>query len=196
MSEKTNIENNVPEQEQAISAEEMVATDVEQAQPMEAEEEEGYAVSDVDSRKLSDKYAKLMGENGKTRTKLTGLFRDWFLDYASYVILERAVPYIDDGLKPVQRRILHSMRRMYDGSRIKVANIVGHTMQFHPHGDASIYETMVRLTRGYAALLHPLVDSKGSFGKQYSSDMKYAASRYTEAKLSKLSPGRPAIRSR
>ncbi|MBO7198171.1 MAG: hypothetical protein J6V28_05180, partial [Tidjanibacter sp.] len=76
-----------------------------------------------------------MGENGKARTKLTGLFRDWFLDYASYVILERAVPYIDDGLKPVQRRILHSMRRMYDGSRIKVANIVGHTMQFHPHGD-------------------------------------------------------------
>ena len=180
MSEKTNIENNVPEQEQAISAEEMVATDVEQAQPMEAEEEEGYAVSDVDSRKLSDKYAKLMGENGKTRTKLTGLFRDWFLDYASYVILERAVPYIDDGLKPVQRRILHSMRAMYDGSRIKVANIIGHTMQYHPHGDASIGDALVQL--GQKNLL---IDTQGNWGNILTGDGA-AAPRYIEARLSKF----------
>ena len=142
--------------------------------------EETLDVKEVDSRKLSDKYAKLMGEGGKARTKLTGLYRDWFLDYASYVILERAVPYIDDGLKPVQRRILHSMRRMYDGSRIKVANIVGHTMQFHPHGDASIGDALVQL--GQKNLL---IDTQGNWGNILTGDGA-AAPRYIEARLSKF----------
>ena len=144
------------------------------------QESEEYEVSEVNADKLSDKYAKLMGENGKTKTKLTGLFRDWFLDYASYVILERAVPYIDDGLKPVQRRILHSMRRMYDGSRIKVANIVGHTMQFHPHGDASIGDALVQL--GQKDLL---IDTQGNWGNILTGDGA-AAPRYIEARLSKF----------
>ena len=77
--------------------------------------------------------------------QLTGMYQNWFLDYASYVILERAVPHINDGLKPVQRRILHSMKRLEDGRFNKVANIVGHTMQFHPHGDASIEDALVQL---------------------------------------------------
>ena len=76
---------------------------------------------------------------------LSGMYQNWFLDYASYVILERAVPHIEDGLKPVQRRILHSMKRMDDGRYNKVANIVGHTMQFHPHGDASIGDALVQM---------------------------------------------------
>ena len=78
--------------------------------------------------------------------QLTGMYQNWFLDYASYVILERAVPHINDGLKPVQRRILHSMKRLDDGRYNKVANIVGHTMQFHPHGDASIGDALVQLS--------------------------------------------------
>ena len=78
-------------------------------------------------------------------TALSGMYQDWFLDYASYVILERAVPHVYDGLKPVQRRILHSMKRMDDGRFNKVANIIGHTMQFHPHGDASIGDALVQL---------------------------------------------------
>lgn len=81
----------------------------------------------------------------KAKYQLSGMYQNWFLDYASYVILERAVPHINDGLKPVQRRILHSMRRMEDGRYNKVANIVGHTMQFHPHGDASIGDALVQL---------------------------------------------------
>ncbi|MBQ8341503.1 MAG: topoisomerase IV, partial [Clostridia bacterium] len=107
-----------------------------------------------------------------------------YLPYAMSVIISRAIPEID-GLKPSHRKLLYTMYKMglLTGGRTKSANIVGQTMKLNPHGDAAIYETMVRLTRGHAALLHPLVDSKGSFGKQYSSDMKYAASRYTEAKL-------------
>ena len=107
-----------------------------------------------------------------------------YLPYAMSVIISRAIPEID-GLKPAHRKLLYTMYKMglLTGGRTKSANIVGQTMKLNPHGDAAIYETMVRLTRGHAALLHPLVDSKGSFGKQYSSDMKYAASRYTEAKL-------------
>ena len=81
--------------------------------------------------------------------QLTGMYQNWFLDYASYVILERAVPHINDGLKPVQRRILHSMKRLDDGRYNKVANIVGHTMQFHPHGDASIGDALVQLGQMY-----------------------------------------------
>ncbi|MBE6604754.1 MAG: topoisomerase IV [Ruminococcaceae bacterium] len=107
-----------------------------------------------------------------------------YMPYVMSVIVSRAIPEID-GLKPSHRKLLYTMYKMglLTGNRTKSANIVGQTMKLNPHGDAAIYETMVRLTRGNAALLHPLVDSKGSFGKHYSSDMKYAASRYTEAKL-------------
>ncbi len=107
-----------------------------------------------------------------------------YMPYVMSVIVSRAIPEID-GLKPAHRKLLYTMYKMglLTGPRTKSANIVGQTMKLNPHGDASIYETMVRLTRGNATLLHPLVDSKGSFGKQYSSEMKYAASRYTECKL-------------
>ena len=107
-----------------------------------------------------------------------------YMPYVMSVIVSRAIPEID-GLKPAHRKLLYTMYKMglLTGNRTKSANIVGQTMKLNPHGDAAIYETMVRLTRGNEALLHPLVDSKGSFGKQYSSEMKYAASRYTEAKL-------------
>ena len=107
-----------------------------------------------------------------------------YMPYVMSVIVSRAIPEID-GLKPAHRKLLYTMYKMglLTGPRTKSANIVGQTMRLNPHGDASIYETMVRLTRGNATLLHPLVDSKGSFGKQYSSDMKYAAALYTECKL-------------
>ncbi len=107
-----------------------------------------------------------------------------YMPYVMSVIVSRAIPEID-GLKPAHRKLLYTMYKMglLTGAKTKSANIVGSTMKLNPHGDAAIYETMVRLTKGHEALLHPLVDSKGSFGKQYSSDMKYAASRYTEAKL-------------
>ncbi len=111
---------------------------------------------------------------------LSGMYRDWFLDYASYVILERAVPSIEDGLKPVQRRILHSMKRMDDGRFNKVANIVGHTMQFHPHGDASIGDALVQL--GQKDLL---IDTQGNWGNILTGD-RAAAPRYIEARLTKL----------
>ena len=112
--------------------------------------------------------------------QLSGMYQNWFLDYASYVILERAVPHINDGLKPVQRRILHSMRRLDDGRYNKVANIVGHTMQFHPHGDASIGDALVQL--GQKDLL---VDCQGNWGNILTGDGA-AAPRYIEARLSKF----------
>ena len=112
--------------------------------------------------------------------QLSGMYQNWFLDYASYVILERAVPHINDGLKPVQRRILHSMKRMDDGRYNKVANIVGHTMQFHPHGDASIGDALVQL--GQKDLL---VDCQGNWGNILTGDGA-AAPRYIEARLSKF----------
>lgn len=107
-----------------------------------------------------------------------------YMPYAMSVIISRAIPEID-GMKPAHRKLLYTMYKMglLTGGRTKSANIVGSTMKLNPHGDQAIYETMVRLTRGNESLLHPLIDSKGSFGKQYSSEMKYAASRYTEAKL-------------
>ena len=111
---------------------------------------------------------------------LSGMYQNWFLDYASYVILERAVPNIEDGFKPVQRRIMHSMKRMDDGRYNKVANIVGHTMQFHPHGDASIGDALVQL--GQKDLL---VDTQGNWGNILTGD-KAAAPRYIEARLSKF----------
>lgn len=111
---------------------------------------------------------------------LSGMYQNWFLDYASYVILERAVPHIEDGLKPVQRRILHSMKRMDDGRYNKVANIVGHTMQFHPHGDASIGDALVQM--GQKDLL---IDTQGNWGNILTGN-KAAAPRYIEARLSKF----------
>ena len=108
-----------------------------------------------------------------------------YMPYAMSVIVSRAIPEID-GFKPSHRKLLYTMYKMglLTGARTKSANIVGQTMKLNPHGDAAIYETMVRLSKGYGALLHPFVDSKGNFGKVYSRDMAYAASRYTEAKLS------------
>ena len=98
----------------------------------------------------SDKYEKLLGDDSR-KYKLSGMFKDWFLDYSSYVILQRAVPNIVDGLKPVQRRVLHAMFRMDDGSFTKVANIVGQAMQYHPHGDQSILGALVQLgQKGFA----------------------------------------------
>ncbi len=116
----------------------------------------------------------------ETITKVTGMYKEWFLDYASYVILERAVPAIDDGFKPVQRRIMHSMKDLDDGRYNKVANIVGHTMQYHPHGDASIGDAMVQI--GQKELL---IDMQGNWGNTLTGD-RAAASRYIEARLSKF----------
>ena len=118
--------------------------------------------------------------DGEGNLQLTGMYQNWFLDYASYVILERAVPHLGDGLKPVQRRILHSMKRLDDGRYNKVANIVGHTMQFHPHGDASIGDALVQL--GQKNLL---VDCQGNWGNILTGDGA-AAPRYIESRLSKL----------
>jgi topoisomerase-4 subunit A len=116
----------------------------------------------------------------ETITKVTGMYKEWFLDYASYVILERAVPALMDGLKPVQRRIMHSMKDLDDGRYNKVANIVGHTMQYHPHGDASIADAMVQI--GQKELL---IDMQGNWGNILTGD-RAAASRYIEARLSKF----------
>jgi len=119
-------------------------------------------------------------DNEETITKVTGMFKDWFLDYASYVILERAVPAIEDGFKPVQRRIMHSMKDLDDGRYNKVANIVGHTMQYHPHGDTSIADAMVQI--GQKDLL---IDTQGNWGNILTGDSA-AASRYIEARISKF----------
>ena len=119
-------------------------------------------------------------KNESVKHQLSGMYQNWFLDYASYVILERAVPHINDGLKPVQRRILHSMKRLDDGRYNKVANIVGHTMQFHPHGDASIGDALVQL--GQKDLL---IDCQGNWGNILTGDGA-AAPRYIEARLSKF----------
>jgi len=119
-------------------------------------------------------------ESQETITRVTGMYKEWFLDYASYVILERAVPAINDGFKPVQRRIMHSMKDLDDGRYNKVANIVGHTMQYHPHGDASIADAMVQM--GQKDLL---IDMQGNWGNILTGD-RAAASRYIEARLSKF----------
>ena len=113
-------------------------------------------------------------------TKVTGMYKEWFLDYASYVILERAVPAIEDGFKPVQRRIMHALKELDDGRYNKVANVVGHTMQYHPHGDASIADAMVQM--GQKDLL---IDTQGNWGNILTGD-RAAASRYIEARLSKF----------
>ncbi|MBQ4285386.1 MAG: DNA gyrase/topoisomerase IV subunit A, partial [Bacteroidales bacterium] len=126
--------------------------------PQEENEETEEQPLDESNASSSGKYSRLLGEDSK-RFKLSGMFKDWFLDYSSYVILQRAVPHIVDGLKPVQRRVLHVMWRMDDGRLTKVANIVGQAMQFHPHGDASILGALVQLgQKGYA------VDCQGNWG--------------------------------
>ena len=127
----------------------------------------------------SGKYDKLLGDDSR-KFKLSGMFRDWFLDYSSYVILQRAVPHIVDGLKPVQRRVLHAMYKIDDGAYTKVANIVGQAMQYHPHGDASILGALVQIgQKGYA------LDCQGNWGNILTGDSN-AAPRYIEARLSKF----------
>ena len=129
---------------------------------------------------MSDINDNMNTEDSNYLTKVGGMYKEWFLDYASYVILERAVPDLMDGLKPVQRRILHSMFDLEDGRYNKVANIVGHTMQYHPHGDASISDAIVQV--GQKELL---IDMQGNWGNIYTGD-RAAASRYIEARLSKF----------
>ena len=134
----------------------------------------------LENENLHSDYKPADRKDGIVKHQLTGMYQNWFLDYASYVILERAVPHINDGFKPVQRRILHSMKRLDDGRYNKVANIVGHTMQFHPHGDASIGDALVQL--GQKDLL---IDCQGNWGNILTGDGA-AAPRYIEARLSKF----------
>ena len=136
--------------------------------------------NDLQGNENHSEYKPADTSNDAVRHQLSGMYQNWFLDYASYVILERAVPHINDGLKPVQRRILHSMKRLDDGRYNKVANIVGHTMQFHPHGDASIGDALVQL--GQKELL---IDCQGNWGNILTGDSA-AAPRYIEARLSKF----------
>lgn len=137
-------------------------------------------LKDVTQEETHSSFDPTTKKEGDTKHQLTGMFQNWFLDYASYVILERAVPHLGDGLKPVQRRILHSMKRLDDGRYNKVANIVGHTMQFHPHGDASIGDALVQL--GQKDLL---IDCQGNWGNILTG-ASAAAPRYIEARLSKF----------
>src|SRR5690554_709678 len=119
--------------------------------------------------------------------QITDTLEKNYMPYAMSVIISRAIPEID-GFKPSHRKLLYTMYKMglLTEARTKSSNVVGQTMRLDPHGDATIYETMVRLTRGNDALLHPFVDSKGNFGKQYSRDMAFAAARYTEVKLAPI----------
>ena len=153
--------------------------DIETPEGGNEDEELNEAPIDETSAKSSGKYDKLLSSDSR-KYKLSGMFRDWFLDYSSYVILQRAVPHIVDGLKPVQRRVLHAMYKMDDGSYTKVANIVGQAMQYHPHGDASILGALVQL--GQKGLL---IDCQGNWGNILTGDSN-AAPRYIEARLSKF----------
>lgn len=153
--------------------------DIEAPEGSNEDEELNEEPIDETSAKSSGKYDKLLSSDSR-KYKLSGMFKDWFLDYSSYVILQRAVPHIVDGLKPVQRRVLHAMFRMDDGSYTKVANIVGQAMQYHPHGDASILGALVQL--GQKGLL---IDCQGNWGNILTGDSN-AAPRYIEARLSKF----------
>jgi len=161
-------EKNIPE-----NPEEIVNTQISDEQDIEKNE-------DMDNEVESQDYHPVNRFDASVVHHLSGMYQNWFLDYASYVILERAVPHIEDGLKPVQRRILHSMKRMDDGRYNKVANIVGHTMQFHPHGDASIGDALVQM--GQKNLL---IDTQGNWGNILTGSSA-AAPRYIEARLSKF----------
>ncbi len=145
----------------------------------EEEEEVDQTVDEDAADPAQDKFDRLVAE-GENKYKLSGMYRDWFLDYASYVILDRAVPHIEDGLKPVQRRILHAMQKVEDGHYHKVAGIVGDTMKYHPHGDASIKDALVGLGQK-----EYLIDTQGNWGNIFTGDAA-AASRYIEARLSKF----------
>ncbi|MDR2885790.1 MAG: DNA gyrase/topoisomerase IV subunit A, partial [Rikenellaceae bacterium] len=176
------VEPEVPATDETVGA-------AEGAEAVEAGSEDAAEVTDLAPVAAADdepaagepegKYGRLTGEQGG-RHKLTGMYKDWFLDYASYVILERAVPHLEDGLKPVQRRILHTMKQLDDGRYNKVANIIGFTMQFHPHGDASIGDALVQL--GQKDLC---VDCQGNWGNILTGD-DAAAPRYIEGRLSKF----------
>ncbi len=133
-----------------------------------------------ENEELNEAHQENTDETQEALTRVSGMYKDWFLDYASYVILERAVPAIEDGFKPVQRRIMHSLKELDDGRYNKVANVVGHTMQYHPHGDASIGDAMVQI--GQKDLL---IDTQGNWGNILTGDGA-AASRYIEARLSKF----------
>ncbi|MCQ2146373.1 MAG: DNA gyrase/topoisomerase IV subunit A [Bacteroidales bacterium] len=150
------------------------------AEERDDENQTGEELSEeIESSEPAGKFSKLLGHDS-SKFKLSGMFKDWFLDYSSYVILQRAVPHIVDGLKPVQRRVLHAMYKMDDGSYTKVANIVGQAMQYHPHGDASILGALVQLgQKGY------LIDCQGNWGNILTGDGN-AAPRYIEARLSKF----------
>ena len=150
------------------------------ADELSDESSDGLSAGQADDGEEHSDYKPVDRFDASVVHHLSGMYQNWFLDYASYVILERAVPHIGDGLKPVQRRILHSMKRMDDGRYNKVANIVGHTMQFHPHGDASIGDALVQL--GQKDLL---VDTQGNWGNILTGD-RAAAPRYIEARLSKF----------
>lgn len=149
-------------------------------EPENLDNEEPIIEGDSENEDSHSDYKVPVKDSADNQLHLSGMFQNWFLDYASYVILERAVPHITDGLKPVQRRIMHSMKRMDDGRYNKVANIIGHTMQFHPHGDASIGDALVQL--GQKDLL---VDCQGNWGNVFTGDGA-AAPRYIEARLSKF----------
>lgn len=143
-------------------------------------EEQDLPNNNVPIAQPSDAFSGDYDKSNDTIIRVTGMYKEWFLDYASYVILERAVPAIEDGFKPVQRRIMHSMKELDDGRYNKVANIVGHTMQYHPHGDQSIGDAIVQI--GQKDLL---IDTQGNWGNIYTGD-EAAASRYIEARLSKF----------
>ena len=142
---------------------------------------------EVKAPKRKNANAYIAGAGTVMDQQVTEALKSNFMPYAMSIIVSRAIPEID-GFKPSHRKLLYTMYNMglLNGNTIKSANIVGRTMQLNPHGDAAIYETMVRLSEGNEALLHPFVASKGSFGKAYSRDMAYAASRYTEAKLAPI----------
>ena len=152
---------------------------MEEMEPMQEVTLDEDIVESATDMAVQGKYSRLFGDSGNMR-KLTGMYQNWFLDYASYVILERAVPHAEDGLKPVQRRILHAMKCCDDGRYNKVANIVGQAMQYHPHGDASIKDALVQL--GQKDLL---IDCQGNWGNILTGD-EAAAARYIEARLSKF----------
>ncbi len=143
------------------------------------EESDQDIIVEEDDVEEDHRFDKVMA-GGESKYKLSGMYREWFLDYASYVILDRAVPHIDDGLKPVQRRILHAMKKSDDGRFHKVAGIVGDTMKLHPHGDTSIKDALVQLgQKNY------LISTQGNWGNIFAGDPA-AAMRYIEARLSKF----------
>ena len=166
-------------EEQRLKNEEIDSNEIVSSDESDSSVESDSSAEASDSTQHSD-YKPVNRFDASAVHHLSGMYQNWFLDYASYVILERAVPHIEDGLKPVQRRILHSMKRMDDGRFNKVANIVGHTMQFHPHGDASIGDALVQM--GQKDLL---VDCQGNWGNILTGD-RAAAPRYIEARLSKF----------